>query len=139
MDFDFKLDSTQLNDIISKLPAKAEGRIRRNAVAAGARVIRKEAKAQAPYDSKRATGTHLRDGIVIKRVDRKTDVHIIGTQSTGKKAVPHAHLLEFGTVNMRPQSFLRKAFDSKKDAAKEKMLDKMGDGIIREAKKLAGK
>ena len=139
MDFDFKLDSTQLNNIISKLPAKAEGRIRRNAVAAGARVIRKEAKAQAPYNEKRVTGTHLRDGIVIKRVDRNTDVHIIGTQSTGKKAVPHAHLLEFGTVSMRPQPFLRPAFDNKKDAAKEKMLDKLGDGIVREAKKLVGK
>jgi len=139
MEFDFDFDTRQLDNIMTKLPGKAKLRVTRNAVAAGARVIRKSAKSIAPYDSRRKTGTHLRDGIVIKRADRKTDVHIIGTQSTGRKAVPHAHLQEFGTVKQAPRPFLRPAYAQSMAAAKQKMLDKLGDGIVREAKKLAGK
>lgn len=139
MDFDFDIDTKQLDNILSKLPGKAKQRVTRNAVAAGARVIRKAAKKMAPYDSKRTTGTHLRDGIVIKRENRKTDVHIIGTQSTGKRAVPHAHLQEFGTINHPPHPFLRPAYAQSREAALKKMFDKLGDGILRESKKLAGK
>ena len=139
MDFDFDLDSKQLDSILKKLPKKVKGRVTRNAVAAGARVIRKEARALAPYNPKRTTGVHLRDGIVVKRENRDTDVHIIGTRSTGSKAVPHAHLQEFGTIKQAPKPFLRPAFRQKGAAAIERIAKNLSTGILRESKKLAGK
>lgn len=35
----------------------------------------------------------------------------------GAGQVPHAHMVEYGSVNNRPQPYLRPAFDAEKDAA----------------------
>ena len=139
MDFDFDMEFNQLESILSQLPDKVEKKVANAAVSAGARVIRKEAEQFAPYNESRTTGVHLRDAIIVKRDKNKVASYTVGTQYRGKKAAPHAHLLEFGTVKMSPQPFLRPAFDTKGDQAKAKMLNSLATGIHREAAKLAGR
>ena len=139
MDFDFEIDTTGLENLLKKLPEETGKKVTRNAVSAGARVIRDGAKQLAPYDSSRKSGTHLRDGIVVKRVPRTNDLYSIGTLKTGKKAVPHAHLVEFGTIAQPPKPFLRPAVLINQQVAVLKIFKIMANGIFREAKKLAGR
>lgn len=137
MDFDFEFDTGELQRIVKKLPDKMQDRIVRNANAAGARVIKKAARQLAPYDDNRSSGTHLRDGIIIKRIKNHND-YIVGTQTRGRKAVPHAHLLEFGTVKMPARPFLRPAALFMQERVAIKMIDILSKGVLREAKKLSG-
>ena len=109
MEFDFEIDTSGLESLLKKLPEETAKKVTRNAVAAGARVIRDHAKQLAPYDTSRKSGTHLRDGIVVKRVKSTNDVYSIGTQTKGKKKVPHGHLVEYGTKRSSPKPFLRPA------------------------------
>ena len=140
MDFDFDMEFNQLESILSQLPDKVEKKVANAAVSAGARVIKKEAAKRAPYNESRGNwGIHLRDAIVVKRDKLRVAHYTVGTQYRGEKAAPHAHLLEFGTVKMSPQPFLRPAFDTKGDQAKEKMFKSLATGIHREAAKLAGR
>lgn len=139
MDFDFEIDTTGLESLLKKLPGETSKKVTRNAVSAGARVIRDNAKKLAPYDHSRKSGTHLRDGIVAKRVKGTNDVYSVGTQKFGKKKVPHAHLVEFGTVKAPPQPFLRPAAALSQQLAALKMIENLARGIFREAKKLAGR
>ena len=139
MDFDFEIDTTGLENLLKKLPIETGKKVTRNAVSAGARVIRDNAKQLAPYDETRKTGTHLRDGIVVKRVKSTNDVFRIGTLKYGNKKVPHAHLVEFGTIKKEPKPFLRPAAALSQQLVAVKMIKILANGIFREAKKLAGK
>ena len=109
----------------------------RNAVRSGANLIKKEAKQRAPYDESRKQGTHLRDGIVVKKLEGTVDVMRIGTLA---RVVPHAHLQEFGWVNnpTEQNAFLRPAVDVMKQQVAIKMLKILDRGIKREMKKLTG-
>jgi len=137
MDFDFKMDTGELESILNNLHNEIKLKVTRLAVAAGARIIRDSAKSLAPFNPYRSSGVHLKDAIVISRIRSTNDVHIIGTRSKGKKAAPHAHLLEFGTVKMSPQPFLRPASEVSAEAAINEIIKKLEKGVIREAKKLA--
>lgn len=139
MDFNLEIDTGQLHEVLTRLPQAMKARLVRNAVAAGARVIKKEAKRLAPYNPQRQTGTHLRDAIVVQRVRSTNDVHVIGVKRFGNRIAPHAHLLEFGTVKMRPHPFLRPAAENKKDEVLGKILNNLSSGILRESNRLAGR
>ena len=139
MEFEFEIPGVEeLNSALNLLPEDLAKKVVRNAVAAGARVIRDAARDLAPYDPSRTSGVHLRDGIVVKRKKNTNDIMIIGTQTRGSKAVPHAHLLEFGTVKMSAKPFLAPAAAMTQQKAIGKMFNVMANGILRESKKLAG-
>jgi HK97 gp10 family phage protein len=139
MEFDFEMDTGELESILNNLHDEIKLKVTRLAVAAGARIIRDSAKSLAPYDSSRSSGVHLRDAIVVSRVRSTNDVYIIGTRSKGKKAAPHAHLQELGTVKMSPQPFLRPASEVSAQAAINEIIKRLEKGALREAKKLAKK
>jgi len=138
---DVKIDigTKKIQRLLKKLPDATSKRVVRLAVGAGAREIKKKASELAPYDPKRTSGVHLRDAIVAQKFRRTNDVFIIGTKGGGKKGAPHAHLIEFGTVNQPPQPFLRPAAELALPAAIFKIVKSLSRGILRESKKLAGK
>lgn len=110
------------------------------AVAAGARVIKANAISRAPIsDQPHQLGAkkgqvvqpgNLRRNIIIKRIPQGQSEHdaeyIVGVRH-GKGVAPHDafyfRFVEFGTVNMPAQPFLRPAFDSQKQVAVNKMKD----------------
>lgn len=139
MEFEFEIPGVDgLVKALNLLPTDIKKRVTRNAVAAGARVIRDAARQLAPYDPGRTKGTHLRDGIIATRKPGTNDIFIIGTRTKGKKKVPHAHLLEFGTVKMSAKPFLRPAAMMMQQKAIGKVFNNLANGILRESKKLAG-
>lgn len=110
------------------LSADMAGKVARQATAAGAGVVRKAARTGAPKD----TG-NLRAAVVMKRVResslsaeyvvavRKGKARDVkeakaGTGKLGKDAY-YAHMVEFGTVKMPAQPFMRPAFDNNTQAA----------------------
>lgn len=150
----------ELDDLLKQLPGRTAGRIGSNALRAGARVIRDEAKRVVPVD----TGD-LRDSIkvITGRADRRTQ-RIVHVGSFGPDS-RLAHLVEFGTAvhritakagkvlayisgfqrvfarsvlhpGAKPQPFLRPAGDAKAREALDTMGDVLGVGIEREAAKL---
>lgn len=57
----------------------------------------------------------------------------------GAAALPHAHLVEFGTATMPPQPFMRPAWDSNKDEVLAIIKNELGDEITKAAARLARK
>ena len=136
VDFDFKLDTGELDQIAANLPREIEKRLSRNATRAGAKIIAEAAKQLAPYDSNRNNNKHIRDAIKVKHVKGTPNLMRIGIRS---KDAPHAHMQEFGTVNHPPQPFLRPAAVFMQQKAIGKLLNNLSQGILRESRKLSGK
>lgn len=57
----------------------------------------------------------------------------------GAGPLPQAHLVEFGTVNMAAQPFLRPAFDREKAGAARAIRDELADAIEKAAARLERK
>jgi HK97 gp10 family phage protein len=55
----------------------------------------------------------------------------------GVSALPHAHLVEFGTAKMPPQPFMRPAWDANKDEVLNIIKNELGDEITKAAARLA--
>ena len=134
MKISFKLDG--INEALKnleKLDDAVASKIVRATVRAGGRVILKQAKDLAPYDTSRKSGVHLRDALVLRKISRTNDIFRVG--SVSRKA-PHAHLVEFGTVKWAGKPFFRKAFLEKRQEAVAKMLSTFIKLTTKEAKKL---
>lgn len=54
----------------------------------------------------------------------------------GASALPHAHLVEYGTFKMRPRPFMRPAWDSNKYQALDIIKNQLGDEIMKAAKRM---
>lgn len=124
-------------------------RIARASTAAGARIVKDQAIANVVRSPSVDTGS-LRDSIITKRAPkgetRLTSEHIVTVRGRGKPAnkkgqrinrAPHASMVEFGTVNMPAEPFLRPAFETTKGAAVEAIKGALQRGIDRAAKKAA--
>lgn len=92
-----------------------------NAMFAAGEVLIERATAKAPRDE----GTLQESGYVAtekksnyqKRPHHKNEVRPRGDGvAVAAFSAPHAHLVEFGTVNMSARPFFRPAFDESKDA-----------------------
>jgi len=75
-------------------------------------IMRDNIKMLAPYDPTRKKGAHLRDAIVAKTFSRQTYEQpaafvAIDYSVFGKHGAPHAHLVEFGTVERYTKGTLR--------------------------------
>lgn len=134
----------ELGERMRSLSADMAGKVARQATAAGAGVARKNIRARAPVD----TG-NLQAAIVMKRVkdSNLTEEYIVapskgkrrdvraakrGEGKLGKDAY-YAHMVEFGTVKMAAQPFIRPGFDESVQPATEAIakrlkqrLDKVG-------------
>jgi len=127
----------ELNRTLEQLPRKLQDQAVKNAMAAGARKIRDEAKNLVPV----RTGT-LKENIVVSRTVKKGGKRrsLKGSVVIGIKdeARFYAHLIEFGTSQTSAQPFLRPAFDAKHDEALQVIGKKIGDQVEKKARKLSG-
>ncbi len=133
----------ELGERMRKLSDKVAKRVSVAATGAAARVIKKRAIANVVRNPSIETGS-LRDSLITKKVPKGqsavTSEHIVTVRGRGKPAnkkgqkinrAPHAHLVEFGTVNMPAEPFLRPAFDNGKKEALDAMVDRLTAGITR--------
>lgn len=124
------IQMTGVDEMIRKLerissPQKLK-KVQRKALTAGARIMRKAYKEEAP---KGETGNLKRSAMFKVRVDAFAGTAVAKVGSDARIA-PHAHLVEFGTVTrflkkggttgkMPPNRFATRAFVKSEDAAAE--------------------
>lgn len=109
------------NDMAQRIAVSATG--------AGAQIIKKKAVRNIVSSPAVDTGS-LRDAVIVKKIPKSqtnlTSEHIVtvrGKSKRGKKSktkqsiAPHASWIEFGTVRMPAEPFLRPAFDTEKENA----------------------
>jgi len=136
----------ELEHVLKQLPTHIAERVLKNAVRAGANVIRDEAKQLAPVSSeshRNWKGRTVPRGIL--RASIKT-MFVKHSKSSVAFAVGlsrkswgfYGRFLEFGTSKMKPSPWLRPAFDAKGREALDAIGKALGRGIERAAKRLAG-
>lgn len=133
-----------LDAALAQLP-KATGKnvLRRTGVLALAPVVA-AAKRNVPVDD-----GDLRDSLRVttklsKRQQRINAKAVAEGKSSvqlyaGAAALPHAHLVEFGTEKMPPQPFMRPAWDAEKDQVLKLIRDELGNEIDKAAARVARK
>lgn len=133
----------QLGERMRKLSNEVNTKIARAATNAAAQAIKKQAIANAPayFEPHKLEGVivqpgNLKKNIVVKRVAPAraaplTSQHIVTVRGKRKDgyAARYGRLVEFGTVKMSPQPFLRLAFEQEKGFAVQAMIDKLKSGI----------
>lgn len=144
----------ELNRALAELPERVARNVLRGAVAAGAAVVRQEAKQRAPVYDQPVSDGHPPPGS-LKRSIYSTQaralssllqqVYHVGVVSGQRnprglrnkaKPAPGAYywrFVEFGTVKMSARPFLRPAFEAKKFEAVEAIRAYMAERIPREA------
>ena len=148
---------SELNQALSELPQRLARNVLRGSVAAGAAVIRREARERAPRYAGQVAAGHpppgtLKRSIYSAQARRLSSllqqVYHVGVVSgkrvkkSGRKSgrAPNAYywrFVEFGTVKMAARPFLRPAFEAKKMAAVEALRAYMAERIPREVAQLA--
>ena len=132
----------ELGLAMQSLSADMAGKIARQAVAAGAGIVRKQARAGAPKD----TG-NLQAAIVMKRLPKRetqlTEEYIVaarkgrtkdakaakaGTGKLGKDAY-YARFVEFGTVKVPARPFMRPALENNTQAATDAIAARLAARI----------
>lgn len=121
------------------LPACVRGRPLRAAVAAGARIVAKEAKARVPVDS----------GLVKSRIRVMSNPQqqkqaraesVVGVRRSGKARKDqdpyYWRFVEFGTRKMRARPFLRPALEAKRNEATQMIRERLAKRIEAEVAKL---
>lgn len=123
----------ELHDILQQLPVRLEKNVMRGAIRAGSKPVAEEARRRAPVlkdgDPRRVMGA-LSKSVRVMSPNVKQGVVRGGVVAGGKSSVGrgknkvqadafYAHFVEFGTVNMAAQPFMRPAVDAKTNAAIE--------------------
>lgn len=119
-------------------------KISRQAVNAGAQIIKKQAISNAPawplphkLEGVIVPPGNLKKNIVVKKIKSPLTAEYIVTVRGKRKdayAARYGRLVEFGTVKMGPQPYLRNAFESGKGAAVEAIKTKLKAGIDKASK-----
>ena len=127
---------SELKSAFEQLPKATGEGVLRKVLLARAEPIAAAAKALVAVES-----GELRDSIVAStRLSKDQTRDAKETASyvevyVGAGPLPHAHLVEFGSVNNQPQPYLRPAWDSAKGA----LLDKFKEDLWSEIEKAVGK
>lgn len=153
----FVIGAAELSKLLTELPEKVEGKVVLASLRSGARIISAEARrklrANPSIDSgalekrvstrtrKRRSDRKSAPKVVSVGVSRGADVVVLKRGGKSRKVTParYAHLVEFGTQNMRAEPFLRPALDEKGPQAIAKVMEMMARGVEREARKMAQK
>lgn len=129
--------------LLRELGPTVENRVLQSATMAGARVLAKSVKANAPKGTLKQSPSSKKYGRLTNNI--KTQVLRIAKKkgrrgarvSTGNAF--WSQFLEFGTRRMSARPFFRPAIDQALDPALVKLREFLGRGIEREAAKLARK
>ncbi len=133
----------QLGERMRLLGSEVSLKISAKAVNAGAQVIKKLGVAKAPVwpESHKLEGVvvpsgNLKNNIVVKKIKSPLTAEYIVTVRGKRKdfyAARYGRLVEFGTVKMRADPFLRKAYESGKGDAANKIIETLDAGISKAA------
>ncbi|WDI31595.1 HK97 gp10 family phage protein [Hyphococcus flavus] len=130
----FRLEGVdELEKVFKRLPEKLRTKVILNAVRAGGRVIRNEAKARAPRDTGELARSITVATVKKKRRNENSLVRVGFKKPTSRRA----HLAEYGTSTQAAQPFMRPALDTKGEAAIQAITEKVAEGMAKEAAKLA--
>lgn len=141
----------ELGESMRLMKSEISTKIARGMTNAGAQVVKKAAISNVVASPAIDTGS-LRDAIIVKRMPKGeataglTSEHIVTVRrkASGRKTktkqltAPHARFVEFGTVNMPPEPFLRPALAENVTKATEAMRD-YGKKRVEAAAKKANK
>ena len=132
----------ELNDALEELPkATQKNVLKRVAVIAlepfieMARAIVRIGKTGRLHDSLTIATRLSKRQAKLARANKKSYVEVYA----GASALPHAHLLEFGTRHSKAFPFMRPAWDSKHRVALELVRQNLGKEIDAAAKRMARK
>ena len=146
----------ELAKALKELPKRLARNGLRASVYAGAKVIRDEARLKAPVATRQLGANQqppgtLKRSIIMKQIPEQSDAqkqvffvavrHGKKYRNQGKKGnlsqdAYYAHFVEFGTVKMSPQPFMRPAFEGKKNEAVDAIKDKLAERIEANAQDL---
>lgn len=133
----------ELGQKMHGLGDKVAKQLARRATGKAANVIKKAAIQKVVTNPSIETGS-LRDAIIAKKLgkseSRDTSAHIVAVRIRGSRrkskgkarkqaTAPYAPLVEFGTVKMQAEPFMRPAFDNNKQRALDVMVDTLRTGI----------
>lgn len=124
------------------LSEKVNKSIAASATGAAAKIVKQAAVANVVRSPSVATGS-LRDALIVKKAPRGeagglTSAHYVTVRGRGKprknskrkqSIAPHAHFVEFGTVHMPAEPFLRPALDQNLQRATDAMKDRLAKRI----------
>jgi HK97 gp10 family phage protein len=132
----------ELGQAMSELATDIAKRVASQATYAGAKPIRAAAKQNIQASPSVQTGDLL-SAVIIKKLPRgelegQTSAHVVTVRGRGKPAnkkgqriarAPHASLVEFGTVHMPAEPFLRPAFEQHNGEAAKAIADRLRQRI----------
>jgi HK97 gp10 family phage protein len=134
----------ELGEAMRTLSADVSLKLAWQATGAAARVVKKRAVRNIESSPSVRTG-NLERSVIIKRMPRSergnlTAEHIVTVRGRGKQTrkgnlqagAPYAHFVEFGTVNMPAEPFLRPAIEGGAQEAAEAMKGPLERGIIKD-------
>jgi HK97 gp10 family phage protein len=137
----------ELGEAMRTLERDVALKISWQATGAAARVVKKRAQRNIQSSPAVRTGVLLRS-VIIKRMPKSerrqlTAEHIVTVRGRGKRSrkgvlalgASYAHFIEFGTVHMPPEPFLRPALEGGQREAVEAMKKTLERGIIKDRKK----
>lgn len=128
---------SELGRRMSTLKSDIALKTARSATGAAANIVKKLAKAHI-LSSPSVDTRSLYESVIVKKLPKKdtvlTSEHIVTVRGRGKKSkktgitqtsAPHAHFVEFGTVKMPAEPFLRPGFEEGKAKAVDAMIDRL--------------
>lgn len=143
----------QLGAAMKKLDRAVALKGARSATAAAAKPVKNAAIRNIDANPSIDSGD-LRKNVIVKRLGKNesslTSEHIVTVRGRGKKkknkdgtvtqdqGAPHAHLVEFGTVNMPAEPFLGPAYEQQKQNAVEAMRERLAKFIAKNTPKQQG-
>ncbi len=129
----------ELERVLRKLPGRLAERELTSAARAGANVIRKEARARAPRGSDPSAASEkygpLHKNIRVARI-KKTGFIVEMAIHNGRAF--WGSFLEFGTRHIAARPWMSPAFDTSVRPALAKVGERLGKGLEKTAKELAG-
>jgi len=123
----------QVKDRLKGLGPQISSKVLGRAVGSGARIIRNAARARVPVD----TGV-LRNSIYSARIRELSSpeqvTYFVGSRKGKRYQAKQAdgwyfHMVEFGTVKMPAQPFMRPAFETYKNSAEEEIKKQLLRGV----------
>lgn len=137
----------ELGERMRRLSSEVALKVSARATNKAAQLIKKQAKTNIQTSPSVDQGDLLRS-VIVKKIPKSqtnlTSEHIVTVRGRGKKVkegakaqatAPHAHLVEFGTVHMPAEPFLRPAFQQEKGFAFGVIKSTLEEGIEKAAKR----
>ncbi len=132
----------ELGEKLRLLDAKVSKRLAGRSTGKAANGIKKLAKLKIRSNPSVDTGS-LYDAVIVKKIPKSqsalTSEHIVTVRGRGKPRIskkgikqaqaPHASLVEYGTVHMPAEPFMRPAWDNGKTGALNEIVQTLRDGL----------